>query len=208
MITIKLVGFEEALRTIDPEVAKKATKAALDRTAQSGKTTASEEIRAVWNVKKSDLDPGIKIYPSRSNDLKAVIAISGKPMSLAYFGAKQIFGATVRSRVGKNLRDGKVTRKLRSAGPLPQGVVVQIMKGKETVMMHSAFLSRMPRKGNIGVFRRSSKDRLPIDEKNVISIASMANRPEVMTAMIKRIQQRWLAEFPHQLKYYQERGAR
>lgn len=208
MITIKLVGFEEALRTIDPEVAKKAAKAAMDRTAQSGKTTASEEIRAVWNVKKSDLDPRIKIYPPRMNDLKAVIEISGKPMSLSYFGAKQIFGGTVRSRVGKNLKDGKVTRKMRSVGPLPQGVVVQIMKGKDTVLMRSAFMSKMPKSGHIGVYRRTGKDRLPIDEKNVISIASMANRPEVMTAMIKRIQQRWLAEFPHQLKYYQERGAR
>lgn len=202
MISIELKGVEEARRMYDPSIVKKATKAALDRTAQSGKVEASEEIRKVWNVKKSDLDPRIRLTPARMGDLSAQIIISGKPMSFSYFGARQIMGMAVRSRSGKNIKTGKLTRGMRAAGPVPQGVLVQILKGKETALLRSAFMSKIMKSGHIGVFRRQGRARLPIEEKNVVSIATMANRPEVMDSIVRRIQERWLTEFPHQLDYY------
>lgn len=212
MITIRLEGIEEALAKFDPKVVRSAARAAIDRATASGKVAASEEIRNVWNVKKADLDPRIKITPPRVDNLTGYISIGGKGMSLSYFGARQIMGGTVRSRVGKNIKSGKVTRGMLKSGPIPQGVMVEILKGKGTMLLRNAFLAKVaaPKSGNshIGVFRRGTKKRLPIYEKSVISIATMANRPEVMDRIRSRISERWMKEFPHQLDYFLSRSSR
>ena len=205
MIEIKLTGIDEVIKSLDPGIVKKAIRATLDRAAQSGRSIASEEVRKVWNVKKSDLDARIKITSARIDNLRAVISIGGKGMSLSYFGARQIMGASVRSRVGKNLKTGKVTRGMKAAGPLPQGVVAQILKGKDTVLLRNAFFAKVTagKSGShIGVYHRLTSKRLPIHEKNVISVASMVNKPEVMQPVINRIQERLTAEFPRQLDYF------
>lgn len=202
MFTIELKGVDAALQSLDPKIVTRAATASLNRTVQSGKTAASEEIRKDWNVKKSDLDPRITIRPARAGDMKAVITISGKSMSLSYFGARQITGTRVLTRSGKGIKSGKVTRGMRAAGPVPRGVNVQVLKGKDTALLRRAFLAKMKKSGHIGVFRRVGKDRLPIAEKNVVSIATMASKPAVMERLVKRIEERWASEFPHQLEYY------
>lgn len=209
--TVKLEGFEDAMAVLDSAIVKRAARAAIDRATKSGRTIVSKEITTTWNVKKTDVDPRIKLSAPSLYDMRGIISIGGKGMSLSYFGARQIMGATVRSRVGQKLKTGKVTRGMRSAGPLPRGVIVQVLKGKETALLRNAFLARVTagRSGShIGVFRRFNKRRLPIDEKNVISIASMVNRPEVMGRVIDRIQERLKVEFPSQLKYFQDKARR
>lgn len=212
MITIRLEGIKEAMEKYNPATVRRAARAAIDRATKSGKSIASEEIRKDWNVKKSDLDPRIRTTPPRIDDLRGEISITGKSMSLSYFGARQISGATVRSRVGNNLKTGRVTRGMKAAGPLPSGVVVQILKGKDTVLLRNAFMAKVKsgKKGasHIGVFRRSTNKRLPIYEKNVISVASMAAKPEVLRRVTDRIIERWQVEFPRQMEYFLSRGAR
>lgn len=207
MITIRLNGVEEALKSIDPKTVRQAARTAIKRTADSAKSTASEEIRRVYNVKKSDLDPRIRVSPPRSNDLTAVVSISGRGMSLSYFGAKQITSSRVLSRKGKSVTSKKLTRKMKAAGPVPTGVMVQIMKGHNTVLLRNAFLARM-KTSHIGVFRRLTGKRFPINEKNVISIASMAENAKVMPRVLAKIQERWNKEFPHQLEYYRSKAGR
>ena len=205
MLTIKLTGVKEAMETVDPKIVKQSARAAIDRAVKSGKTVASAEIRAVWNVKKADLDPRIRITPPRMSDLKGVITIGGKGMSLSYFGAKQIMGGTVRSKIGKNIRTSKITRGMMKAGPLPSGVMVEVLKGKNTTLLRNAFLSKVSagKSGShIGVYHRLTDKRLPIHEKNVISVATMASRPEVMDKITSRISQQWATEFPRQLQYF------
>lgn len=195
------------MKAIDPKIVRQAARAAIKRTADSAKSTASEEIRKVYNVKKSDLDPRIKVSPPRSSDLTAVVSIGGKGMSLSYFGAKQITRARVLSRKGKGIASGKLTKKMKSSGPVPSGVLVQVMKGKNTALLRNAFLAKM-KTGHIGVFRRLGKKRLPVDEKNVISIASMAENAKVMPRVLVKLQERWAKEFPHQLEYFQGKAGR
>lgn len=205
MITIKLEGIEEAIKTFDPNVVRAAARTAIDRATSSGKTIASDEIRKVWNVKRPELDPRIKITKPRLDDLTGVITISGRGMSLSYFGARQITGNRVVTRSKKQLKSDKIKRAMLKYGPLPQGVVVQVKHGKETVLMRNAFFAKVKagKSGShIGIFRRLSSKRLKIWEKNVISIASMAEDENVMTSVIKRIQERWEVEFPRQLDYY------
>jgi hypothetical protein len=207
MFKITVTGVKQALAVCDPKVVQQAVRTTLKRTADSGRTTASEEIRKHYNVKKSDLDPRIKVTPPRADNMTAIIGISGRGMSLSYFGARQITGSRVLSRKGKSIGSSKVTRKMKASGPVPQGVLVQVLKGKNTPLLRRAFLAKM-KSGHIGVFRRLDKKRLPIEEKNVISIPSMAENANVMPRVLRKIQEKWDKEFPHQLKFYQDRARR
>jgi hypothetical protein len=209
MISVKLEGLDKAQASIDPKTVQRAERAAIDRTAKAAVTVASEEIRNVYNVKKSDLDPRIKITPPRMDNLQASITISGKGMSLAFFGARQVMGNRVITRSGKNLKSGKVSRKMRAAGPVPQGVVVEVVKGKQTALLRTAFMAKVTagKSGShIGVYRRLGKKRLPIYEKGAISVASMAENAKVLPNVLQRINERWAVEFPRQLDYYRSQA--
>lgn len=205
MITVNLSGLAEARAMFDPKIVDRAARAAIDRATKSGKTIVSKEITDVWNVKKIDVDGRIRLSTPRINDLKGVISIGGKGMSLSYFGAKQIVGVRVRARVGKNIKDSKITRGMKAAGPVPRGVLVQVLKGKDTVLLRNAFMAKVTagkRGSHVGVFHRLTSKRYPIHEKGVISIASMVSKPEVMKRVVDRISERWAKEFPHQLQYF------
>jgi hypothetical protein len=115
------------------------------------------------------------------------------------------------SRNTKGIVSKRLGNKAKAAGPVPQGVMVQVMKGGETTLLRNAFMAKMP-SGHIGIFRRvtskmmKSKRKQAIAEKSVVSIASMVENAKVMPDVIQRIQERWLVEFPRQLAYYQGRG--
>ena len=207
MTMIRLEGAEEAFAMCDHRTAQKAVAAALKRTADSGRSIGSDEIRKVYNVRKSDVDQRIKVKAPQYDNLVAVIEISGRSMSLSYFGAKQLTSSQILSRKGQSITSKKISNRMRSAGPLPQGVMVQIKKGQDTVLLRNAFLAKM-RNGHIGVYRRVGNKRLPIAEKNVISIASMAYNADVLPSVLDRIRDRWLVEMPRQLDYYMRRGRR
>ncbi len=194
MITVKLEGLKEALESMDPKRVNRAASTALAKVAKSAVSTCSAEIRKVYNVKKGDLDPRIKLTPPRADNLTAIITISGKSMSLSYFGAKQLAGARVISRNKDGL---KVVARKRAAKS--QGVQVSVLKGKRT-QLPQAFMARM-KSGHIGVFRRMGKDRLPIMEKAVISIGSMARAAKVQPVILKKIGESWVKIFPHELEY-------
>ncbi len=205
MISIKLDGIEKAKQMIDPAIVRQAARAAITRATSSGKTIISKEITDVWNVKKADVDNRIKVYPPRSDDMKGTIYVGGSGMSLSYFGAKQIMNSAIRSRSGKTIKTTKMSKKMKKAGPVPQGVMVQILKGKDTILLRNAFMASVTagKSGShIGVFYRLGKKRFPIGEKSVVSIATMVNKPEVMDRVIARITERWDVEFPRQLAYF------
>lgn len=205
MITIEVKGVDEVLSALDPRNVQLALRASINRAVQSGKSIASEEIRKVYNVKAGDLNPRLKTYLAAINRLSATLEITGRPMSLSYFGAKQITGGRAVSR-GKD--GGLVSKRnaaMRRFGPVQQGVMVQVLKGKPATLRH-AFMARMKKSGHVGVFRRMGRASLPIDEKNVITIPSMVENAQVMPSVISRIQERLSVEFPRQLDYYMSRG--
>lgn len=217
MITVRLDGLKEALERYDPAKVRQAAREAISRSADSGKSIVSEEVRKVYNVKKSDLDPRIRISKPRLNDLTAYITVTGKSMSLSYFGARQITGSRLITRSGKNLKRGKVTRGMRSSGPLPAGVSYEVLIGKRKYQSNT-FLARVKAGKtdfHVGVFRRVTgstmksrlgskgpKHREKISEKAVVSVASMAANLKVLPKVINRITERWQREFPAQLNYF------
>jgi len=195
VIKVELKGFQEALGIWDEKPVRRAAASALKKVSASALSTASAEIRAVYNVKKSDLDPRIKIRPPGTDDLTAVIIVSGKGISLSYFGARQFAVNRTISRTGKGL---KVKTRKRSAQFM--GVEVEVEKDKRT-QLRSAFLAQMTKSGHIGVMRRVGKKRLPIQEKQVISLASMIQKSDVQPAVLEKVQAAWDTTFPHELEY-------
>jgi hypothetical protein len=201
MVSIKLEGLDKALEALSQDVVRKAARQSVRRVAVAGRVVVSTEIRKVYNVKARDLEQRIKV--DNGGDLSSTIVIQGKSMSLSYFGAKQFYGRTVVSRSKTGLVKKK-SRKL--VGPRPSGVQVGVMTGKTTMLAHT-FMAQM-RNGHIGVFRRLGKKRLPIDEKNVVSFATMAQNAAVEPAVIARIQERWATEFPRQLEYFRSKAGK
>jgi len=193
MIRVELKGYKEALGVWDGKPVRKAAVSTLKKVAPSARTTASEEIRRVYNVKKSDLDPRITVRPPQSDDLTAVITISGKGMSLSYFGARQFVVNKVITRGKQGL---KVQTRKRSAKF--QGVAVEVVKGQKT-QLRSAFMATM-KNGHVGVLRRKGKKRLPITEKSVVSIASMVQNANVEPVVLQKVQDSWEKTFPHELQ--------
>jgi hypothetical protein len=197
MITIKLTGIEEALQLCDPKNVQLAARATLNRAVTSARVVASEEIRKVYNLKASDLTPRLKVKPARLDNMTAILEITGKPMSLSYFGAKQYTaqGRMITRTVGKQMKRVSKSK---------MGVSVQVFNGK-TTRLPNAFIATM-KSGHVGVMRRLGKARKPIYEKNVITIPSMVENAKVMPSVLQRIQERLAVEFPRQLDYYMKRG--
>lgn len=205
MITIKVTGIEEALEAFSARNVDLALRQSINRAAQSGKSIASEEIRKVYNVKAGDVSQRIKVSLARMDRLAATLDISGRPMSLSYFGAKQIAAGRTISKGKDGMLKSAGNARMRAKGPVQQGVMVQVLKGKPTVLRH-AFMAQMKKSGHIGVFRREGKSRLPIYEKYVVTIPTMVENAKVLPSVVKRIQERLAVEFPRQLNYYFNRG--
>jgi len=206
----EMKGFSEAVEAYGVKTVTRAANSTLKKVAAAGKTVASEEIRNRYNIKKSDLDPRLEVSPPRANNLTAEITISGKGTSLSYFSAKQ----TVRNRViTRGKTDGKASLKTstRKRSAEFQGVTVEVEKGKRT-QLKGAFLARMI-SGHVGVMRRvtgkwmkKNERKQAIEEKQVISIASMVQNGQVEPKVIKRIEQAWETTFPHELEFQVRKG--
>lgn len=201
MVTVKLEGYQEAIEIWGQKPARKAAVSTLKKVVASARSTASDEIRNVYNVKKSDLDPRLVVQPPRADDLTAVITISGKGMSLSYFGARQFVVNKVITRTKAGL---KTTTRKRSAKF--QGVEVEVEKGKRT-QLRSAFMATM-KSGHIGVLRRKGSKRLPITEKSVVSVVSMVLNAHVAPAVLQKVQESWDKVFPHELEYQLSKGTK
>lgn len=198
--SVELKVSEELKRALDPKNVILAARQTLNRAVSSGKSIASKEIRKEYNLKAGDLTPRLKVTTAKISNLTATIEISGKPMSLSYFGAKQVTGSRIISRKGADLVSAK--NRTRNRGPMPIGVTEQVKPGR-TVFIKKAFLAKM-KSGHIGVFYRKGKGR-GIVEKNVVTIPSMAQNANVMPKVLAGIEEVLRVELPRQLAYYRSR---
>jgi hypothetical protein len=200
VLTFKVTGVEEAKELFDPRTVLRAATSALNKVATAAKTTTIEQITKNWNIKRSDLTTTgtgknrLKVKPASMNSLTATLTIEGRPVSLSYFGAVQRIGNRVITR-----KSGRTL--LRAAGYKPQGVTVEVLKGRKA-HLRRAFLAGT-RSGHVGVFIRKGKDHHPIINKYVITIGSMVRKPAVMDAIVGRIEEQWPKTFAHELEYYQ-----
>ena len=210
MFVIKLHGFDKLEEVFNPDVYTKAARSTISKLATQAKTEASTVIRETFNIKKKDLDPKIDIRPPRYDNLTAIITASGKPISLTYFGAKQL---TAQNRVITRTTG----RQLKRASKMGQGVTVNITKSKVT-RLPKAFIATM-KSGYIGVFTRvsgvSSSGKTTwlagghagrkIAAKAVVTLATMFGSQKNMDRIVKRIQDNWPSLLSKEIDYYLSR---
>lgn len=200
----ELPGIREAFNMFPENIVRRAARSAVNKVGGSAKTTAKDEIRKRWNVPAAELEKRITYSSARLDNLEVEVQFGGKSITLSYFGAREIRGMRVRSRK-KNTIVSKSARRAAASGPLPMGVMEEARRGKR-VLLSKAFMQRM-KSGHIGVFvrvkgKKTKGGKDAILEKNVVSIATMLNQPEVYGAVITRIEERLLVVFPHELEYY------
>jgi len=146
LIKVEMKGFEKARKLLDPKIYQAAATSTVNKLMTQAKTTAVNEAVKHWNIKKSDLTTTstgkgrLQIHRATWSDMTSTLTITGRPLSLSLFGAKQIMGQRT-AKMGDAIRKGRVTAKMKNAGPVPKGVIVQLMKGK-TTFLRKAFLQR------------------------------------------------------------------
>ena len=207
-ITVKVEGIKEALEKFSPKKVARAAAAVLDRVAKSGRTEASEQIRQIWDIKKSDLDRKITIQGAWVNKLSATLIVSGKPINLLYFNARQIAG----SKSIRLKRKGRISAEAQlikgRAGRGYSGVTSQIQRSHKTVLP-KAFISRATKGGIPLVLIRSSKAHSRSGRKEgliavkVITEASIFKQGRVMEKVIAKIKTQFNKEWDNQIKQLQ-----
>lgn len=203
MIKIQLIGKEEAIDVWGTKPVNAAMRSTLVRVAKTAMGTASAEIRRVYNIKKADLD---KKMASQVAGDSVLITVSGRGISLSYFGARQFV-------VNKTITRGKagLVTKRRSRVHAFQGVEVEVEKGKKT-QLRSAFMAKM-KSGHIGVMHRWSgdkkmkgKNKAAIGEKAVVSLATMIQNHGVQPPILAKVQEDFDKVFKQQLAYQISKG--
>jgi hypothetical protein len=208
MIRVDLKGKAEAIDVWGSKPVNAAMRATLQRVARSAISTASTEIRSIYNIKKSDLDPRMNLTIQGTDN--ATITISGRGVSLSYFGAKQF---SVNKTITRTTKGGKssLASKTRKKSHVFQGVEVEVIKGRKT-QLRSAFLAQM-KSGHIGVMHRwangklmKGKKKSAIGEKGVVSLVTMISNAKVQPMILAKIQDDWTKVFQQQLAYQIEKA--
>lgn len=207
--TLKLAGVEKALAMFDPRKVAQAARGSLNRAVKSGRTEASTRIREIWNIKKSDLDRKIIFKGAIMSDLTAILTVTGKPINLLYFGARQISGKkSVRILKEKGAISSAAQIKRGRAGRGYSGVTAQIQYKHKTVLP-KAFISRATKGGIPLVLMRSSKAKSRSGRKEgllaikVITEASIFKQTRVMDRVVLKIKTQWQKEWDNQIKQLQ-----
>ncbi|WP_456390631.1 phage tail protein [Hydrogenimonas sp.] len=176
-IDVKIDGIDEALAALNPKEYKKALSKTVRRMGQRLKTTATKEVRKTYSIKANKLKDKIKTRTmTDGNDVAWRFKISGNQSSLINFGARK-------------------TKK---------GVSVKVRKDRGRRVIRGAFIAT-GKNGNVHVFQRIGKDRLPIESKKTLSIPQMFNK-EILDKAKREVEANYEKEFKHNFDFYLGRG--
>jgi hypothetical protein len=195
MLIVKIDGIDRALRLFDEKVVNKAAKFAINDTAKKARTTADTSLRQKWNIKKEDIkDKLVLTKKANEADLTAIVQAKGRPLGLSYFN--------IVAYKGRSKRTAKGVQTLKRASR-QGGVFVQILKGKPKTHLPSAFVKRVGSGrgsiGNLRVFERMGKARLPIADRHVITVASMFGARAVQRATEETVDDTFNNRFNHHI---------
>jgi hypothetical protein len=160
----------------DKKFARKVSQAAT-RIAKETRTDLSKRIREIYAIKKKDLDPGIRIERSTFDGYPVIeIRVAGSPINISKFdaiGVRRVAGGVKVNRTSGT--------KLQKRAKLGTGINALIKKGKGRTNLPSAFFAKLtgtPER----VFQRGEAGNLI--SVNIITIASMAENPDVQVPVI------------------------
>lgn len=206
MLTVKLQGFEEAIRSLDVKTVNQAARIAVREATTAARVEVSNLIRQKWNIKKRDLEAKFTVR-AIGNGLTRELGIGGPPIGLAYFGAKEVketkAGTLVKVR---NAKGALVTRRQKRARAT--GLSVEIVKGRRTTVRHAwlAFVRKFAgrAKGGETLYGEHGTRVLARVGRNVIgpksiSVASMLHQDGIDDRVLERAGQTLQARFFHHL---------
>ena len=172
IIKIDSLDVQRLLRQ-SPQIAEKALVRTLNRTADKARVAGSRAVRETYNIKAEDLKKSIRTYKASRSRMEAQLSITGKPVGLIAFAAKQT----------------------------PKGVTYKILKAAGRKRLAHAFIAKM-KTGHIGVFERSGSDRLPIEERKFITMPSVWQNRKIMAVIQKTINIELVKEWKANWDYY------
>lgn len=202
LIYIEIKGLREAMAMLQTPPVRRAARATLAEMTKLAKTEASTGIRARFNIKKKDLDPRMRVKLPTYSSLTGELTVSGPPIPLIYFGAKQISRAGGRVSIRNNRGQAKMQKRSKGA----DGVTYQVEKTKAT--LPHAFIAWHKSWGRWEVFQRKGKGRFPLRTFRSITVPSMFEQPRVLDAVRKRIQDAFDGRFFHHLTYFMNKGGK
>ena len=198
---------EQEYKHISGEMLKQATSRALNRSASSGRTESSKQIRQKYTLPASKINNIMMITKSTQRNLEASIRASGAPLSWNNFGAKQQTALGTTSFNRKGMASSRLNRKARTNAK--RGVTATIIKGK-TVNLPTAFIQLA--NGGITVFARGKnkgnaqgfefmKKRLPIGNITTLSVPMMFGDNNVMQGTSRRVIEVLNERISHEINY-------
>lgn len=84
-VTIRIQGFEELRRNLNPRHATNAMRSALNRSVRKLRTQSGKDARREQGIKSAQLKKRVRQKNARGRDLKASIEFSGSPIGLDSF---------------------------------------------------------------------------------------------------------------------------
>ncbi len=171
---VNIDGLYELMNALNPKPFEKAMNRTVRRMGKRFRKVATKEVRETYNIKAKKLKQYMKTVTvtTKKRGTEWRFYVSGKPLSLIHFGARQ-------------------TKK---------GVSVKVRKDRGRRVIKGAFVA--PGKGgNLRVFKRTSKERLPIESKHTLSVPQMFNK-EILDKAKREVEANYEKEFKHNLDYY------
>ena len=170
------------LRLPNANTLDKAISSALNKTVTTAKKEMSAAVREIYNIKKKDLDPKIKVKKSTVNSTESVITIRSRPIGLIHFNAT----------ASKAFDKGQKRYFKTSA---------KVLKKSRKKVYKGAFIGKAKDSNSWQVFIRRSNKRLPLIKKSVITPTSMVNK-EGKDDFINVIKRDFEKNFDHEFAYY------
>jgi hypothetical protein len=179
---VQIKGIEDAQKLLSgiKDGSRKVIVRALNKTVgTSSGGVQSDAVKAVageFNLTQKDIKRDFKVKKATYTDLSAYVRSQGKPIPLGRF---------IRTR--QTLK----------------GVSVQVKKGRSRTIIRHAFIPKL-KSGHIGVFWRTGKSRLPIEQKFSSRIPDIFSNADVMEPILKKAQERLDKNFSHEVEFLLE----
>jgi hypothetical protein len=202
---VELKGVKEALALFDPNKVRLAANNAINRVSTTARKKAADIIVQDYNIKPAKLRAFLKIA-FKASGYRSYAEITGEArgISLRYFNPKQ---EGVRGLSGKNRKvsfsrgrryGGQVTAQIRKGGARS---VIKEIRGKGVTYPNKPFVTRNA-EGIPVVWVRKGKERFPVSEGMGPGVALLFGSKRIMDQVKRVVNDRFDAEFKHQLDYY------
>jgi|GEM_PF-1198836 len=193
-INLKINGLSDIELMTNETTIERAIARALNRTAGAAFTAGSKKIREKYNIKARDIKASAFLKKAVIGTNEAMLRITGAPIPMKYFGAKQT----------------------------AKGVTVRILKGDKRTLLRHAFIGgyarirtnakgkgkyKMRKVSDFGsgnVFKRKGKKRFPIIKMaaNSITVSKLFMHPNVNKAFIAAANETFEKEFWSNYKFF------